>query len=47
MLKLDADGNRKAADALKDSNNKADRAKDPNAPPTTVTAKVDGTIAIQ
>ena len=32
MLKLDAEGNKKAAEALKDSSSSADRAKDPTAP---------------
>jgi len=43
LLKLDAEGNRKAADALKENNNSADRAKDPNAP-AQVMATVDGTL---
>jgi hypothetical protein len=43
-LKLDADGNKKAADALKDSSTSADRAKDPNAANSQVMAKVDGTL---
>lgn len=43
MLKLDADGNRKAADALKQSSNSADRAKDPSAP-SQVTATIEGTL---
>jgi hypothetical protein len=42
-LKLDADGNKKAADALKNSSSSADRAKDPNAANSQVMAKVDGT----
>jgi hypothetical protein len=44
MLKLDADGNQKAADALKQNNNSADRAKDPNASDTQVSATVQGTL---
>jgi len=44
MLKLDADGNQKAADALKASNSNADRAKNPDAPDTQVIAKVQGTL---
>jgi hypothetical protein len=43
--KLDADGNKKAADALKASNNSADRAKDPNASDGQVMATVQGTLA--
>jgi hypothetical protein len=42
-LKLDADGNKKAADALKVSNNGADRAKDPNSPDSQVMATIEGT----
>jgi hypothetical protein len=45
MLKLDAEGNQKAADALKASNSNADRAKDPNAAGTQVIAKVQGTLS--
>jgi len=44
MLKLDAEGNKKAIAALKTSNNGADRAKDPSAAPE-VTATVNGTLA--
>jgi hypothetical protein len=44
MLTLDAEGNRKAADALKASSSSADRAKDPNAADTQVMAKVEGTL---
>lgn len=44
ILKLDADGNRKAADALKASNSSADRAKDPGAASTPVMATVEGTL---
>ena len=46
ILKLDADGNRKAAAAFKDYNNSADRAKDPSAPAPTdqVTATVQGAM---
>jgi hypothetical protein len=43
-FKLDADGNKKAADALKASNNSADRAKDPNASDSQVMATVQGTL---
>jgi hypothetical protein len=44
MLKLDAEGNQKAAEALKASSNSADRAKDPNAVDSQVTATVEGTL---
>lgn len=44
MLKLDAAGNQKAADALKQGNSGADRAKDPNAAAAPVMAKVEGTL---
>lgn len=44
MLRLDADGNQKAADALKQSNSGADRAKDPNAANSQVTATVQGVL---
>jgi hypothetical protein len=44
MLKLDADGNKKAAQALKDSSSSADRAKDPNATGSQVTATIEGTL---
>ena len=44
VMKLDADGNKKAADALKGANSTADRAKDPNAQDTPVMAKVEGTL---
>jgi hypothetical protein len=43
-LKLDANGNKKAAEALKASNDSADRAKDPNASDNPVTATVQGTL---
>jgi len=43
-MKLDAEGNRKAAMALRERNNGADRAKDPNAP-TEVIATVSGTMS--
>jgi hypothetical protein len=43
-LKLDADGNKKATEALKESNNSADRAKDPNAPDSQVMATFQGTL---
>jgi len=43
-LKLDADGNKKAAQALKDSNNGADRAKDPSAAGSQVMATIEGTL---
>jgi hypothetical protein len=42
--KLDAEGNKKAAQALKDSNNSADRAKDPSASESQVTATIEGTL---
>ncbi len=45
MLRLDADGNRKAADAIKASGNSADRAKDPDAAKSgQVMASVQGTL---
>jgi len=44
VLKLDATGNKKAADALKERNSSADRAKDPNAQNNAVTAIVQGTL---
>ena len=44
LLKLDAAGNKKAAEALKQSNNGADRAKDPNASDSQVMATVQGTL---
>ncbi|HUE00915.1 MAG TPA: hypothetical protein VMR62_15195 [Bryobacteraceae bacterium] len=44
-LKLDADGNTKAAQALKESNSSADRAKDPAAANSQVTATVDGSVS--
>jgi hypothetical protein len=44
MLKLDADGNKKAAKALKQSNSGADRAKDPSASDSQVMASVEGTL---
>ncbi|HLY15949.1 MAG TPA: hypothetical protein VKR61_01935 [Bryobacteraceae bacterium] len=44
ILKLDSDGNKKAAEALKGSNSSADRAKDPSSPDAQVMAKVDGTL---
>ena len=43
-LKLDASGNKKAAEALKESNNGAERAKDPNNPDDQVMATVQGTL---
>jgi hypothetical protein len=43
-LRLDAAGNKKAAQALKESNSSADRAKDPNAPDSQVTATIEGTL---
>jgi len=45
MLKLDAEGNKKAAQALKDSNSSADRSKDPNGAASQVTAKVEGKLS--
>lgn len=44
-LKLDSNGNKKAAEALKNSSNSADRAKDPNAPSAQVMATVEGTAS--
>ncbi len=44
-LKLDADGNTKAAQALKESNSSADRAKDPAAANSQVMATVDGSLS--
>jgi len=41
--KLDAEGNAKAADAMKANSNSADRAKDPNSPDNKVMATVEGT----
>jgi hypothetical protein len=43
-FKLDADGNKKAAQALRDSNSSADRAKDPSASDTQVMATIEGTL---
>ena len=43
-LRLDGAGNRKAADAMKANNNSADRSRNPDAPVTEVTAKIDGTL---
>ena len=45
MLKLDAAGNKKAAKALKETNNGADRAKDPNAADSQVMATAQGTLS--
>ena len=47
MLKLDEDGNRKAAEAWKEYNNSADRAKDPDAEnaENEVMATVQGTLS--
>lgn len=42
---LDADGNRKAAEAWKEHNNSADRAKDPNMRTETVPAMVEGSLS--
>ena len=44
MLKLDEDGNRKAAEAWTEYNNSADRAKDPDAQ-SHVMATVEGTLS--
>lgn len=45
-LKLDASGNTKAAAALKESENSANRSQDPNAPPSgSVTAIVMGAVS--
>jgi len=43
-LKLDAEGNKKAAEALQATNNSANRAKEPNAPESEVMATVQGTV---
>lgn len=43
-LKLDAEGNKKAAAALKESTSSADRAKEPNATESQVMATVQGTL---
>ena len=43
-MKLDAEGNSKAAAALRENQNGANRAKDPKAP-TEVTATVTGTMS--
>jgi hypothetical protein len=43
-LRLDADGNKKAAQALKENNNNADRAKDPSAADSQVTATIQGSL---
>ncbi len=43
-LKLDAEGNKKAMEALKERNTGANRAQNPNAP-TEVTATVSGTMS--
>jgi len=43
-LRLDADGNKKAADALKASASSGDRAKDPKSSDSQVMATVDGTL---
>jgi|ERR1039458_5274415 hypothetical protein len=45
ILKLDADGNRKAAEAWKEYNNSADRAKDPDAENDGAMATVEGTLS--
>jgi hypothetical protein len=44
LLTLDAEGNRKAAEAMKESGASADRQKDANAHNVDVMAKVDGTL---
>jgi hypothetical protein len=44
VLKLDAEGNKKASAALKESNSEANRAKDPNAP-AEMTATVTGALS--
>jgi hypothetical protein len=44
-MKFDADGNRKAAAALRERNNGANRAQDPKAPPTDITATGNGTMS--
>jgi hypothetical protein len=45
MLKLDEDGNRKAAEAWKEYNSSADRAKDPDASTDPAMATVQGTLS--
>jgi hypothetical protein len=45
VLKLDAEGNRKAVEALKSNTNSADRAKNPGEPAMAVTATVQGTLS--
>jgi len=44
-MKLDAEGNQKAAAALKEHNSGADRAKDPNAPPLDVVVTISGAMS--
>jgi hypothetical protein len=44
-MKLDAEGNRKAAAALRERNNGANRAQDPKSVATEVTATVSGTMS--
>jgi hypothetical protein len=45
MLKLDEDGNRKAAEAWKEYNSSADRAADADASSDPATATVEGTLS--
>jgi hypothetical protein len=44
-MKLDAEGNQKAAAAVKEHNASADRAKNPNAPPLDVVVTITGTMS--
>jgi len=44
ILKLDAEGNKKAAEAFKSYNSGAERAKEPNTQYSAVTATVEGTM---
>ena len=45
MYKFDADGNRKASEALEKSQSGAERSKNPNMPEAGVTATVNGTLS--
>jgi hypothetical protein len=44
ILKLDAEGNKKVAEAFQSYNSGAERAKEPNTQYSEVTAKVEGTM---
>ena len=44
ILKLDAEGNKKAAEAFKSYNSSAERAREPNSQSSPVTATVQGTM---